>query len=199
MESTPQPVPPRTKSEWRAHMRAALARISPDVNTVESMALCDRLRPQLGGAGGILFFAPQGAEPDIWPLLAATLAKRTCVALPWFNPATQTYQARQVRNLAEDIVIGQYGIREPAAQCPEIPLETLHLVLVPGLAFDHAGRRLGRGKGYYDRLLAEISGVKCGVCHDLQLIESLPAEPHDQTVNFIITPDRCLRARRAEG
>ena len=185
----------QAKAALRTRMREALARISPTVNAVESIALCDRLQPQLRSAGRILFFAPLPGEPDIWPLLEASLKAGKTIALPWFNPATQTYLARQVTDLAADIVTGKFGVREPAVSCPEMPVDQFHLVLVPGLAFDAAGNRLGRGKGYYDRLLQGVKGVKCGICHDLQLQDGIPAEAHDAKVSYIFTPERCVRAK----
>ena len=96
---------------------------------------------------------------------------------PFLTLAKQTYGARVLARLATDIVTGKFGVREPAAHCAEIPLEKFDLVLVPGMAFDLRGNRLGRGRGFYDRLLENISGVKCGVGYDFQLLENIPAEP----------------------
>ena len=84
-------------------------------------------------------------------------------------------------------------MREPVSSCLEIPPEKFDLILVPGVAFDWNGNRLGRGRGFYDQLLAKTAGVKCGVGHDFQLIGKVPAEPHDARVNFIVTPARCVR------
>ena len=84
-----------------------------------------------------------------------SLAAGKICALPFFDSATKTYSARRVQNLATDIVTGKFGVREPAASCAEIPLEQFDLVLVPGMAFDWNGNRLGRGQGFYDRLLAK--------------------------------------------
>jgi len=64
------------------------------------------------------------------------------------------------------------------------------LILIPGIAFDLHGRRLGRGKGFYDRLLTEIRGVKCGIAFDEQIVEKIPVEPHDVRMDFILTPTR---------
>lgn len=183
------------KAALRATMRAALARLPVEVREVESVSLCERLELQIRSAGIILFFAPLATEIDIWPMLEEAVGEGKTVALPWFNPATQSYVARQVTDLATDLVTGKFGVREPAESCPEIPLEAFHLVLVPGLAFDLAGRRLGRGKGYYDRLLQAAGGIKCGICHTLQLTPQIPAEPHDAKVQFILTPDRLVRAK----
>ena len=71
----------------------------------------------------------------------------------------------------------------------------IEAALVPGLAFDYAGNRLGRGKGFYDKMLRNVAGIKCGVCLEGQLVERLPVEPHDVPVRLVATPERCLEAR----
>ena len=181
------------KAELRKNIRAAVERISPAVRAVESIELCDRLEPQLRSAHTVLFFAPLADELDVWPLLEKFLATGKICALPFFDSATQTYSARRVQNLASDISIGKFGVREPAENCPEIPPEKFDLILAPGVAFDWNGNRLGRGRGFYDRLLKQIRGVKCGVGFDFQLLGKIPTEPHDARMNFIVTPTRCVR------
>jgi 5-formyltetrahydrofolate cyclo-ligase len=182
------------KADLRQRIRAALEKISPAVRAVESIGLCDRLEAQLRSARTILFFAPLPDELDVWPLLEKFLAAGKICALPFFDSVTQTYSARRVQNLAADISIGKFGVREPASSCAEIPLEKFDLILAPGVAFDWNGNRLGRGRGFYDRLLARTSGLKCGVGYDFQLIGKIPVEPHDARVNFVVTPGRCLKA-----
>lgn len=103
-------------------------------------------------------------------MLELSLALGCTCALPFFNAEKKTYGARVLNHLATDIVIGKFGVREPAASCAEISLNTFDLVLVPGVAFDLDGNRLGRGKGFYDRLLKEVSGIKCGLSYDFQLL-----------------------------
>ena len=184
------------KNILRVQMRAQLERISPAVRAVESIGLCERLEAQLPSARAILFFAPLPDEPDVWPVLERSLALGTVCALPYFDASTQAYGARVIQKIGTDLVAGKFGVREPAAQCAAMPLNQLDLVLVPGLAFDRFGSRLGRGRGFYDRLLGEVSGVKCGICYQGQLLESLPTEGHDVRVNFIVTPNECLKARK---
>ncbi len=185
-----------SKSDLRQKIRVALEKISPAVRAVESIDLCDRLEMQLRSAHSILFFAPLPDELDVWPLLEKFLAAGKICALPAFDAATQIYSARRVVNLATDIAIGKFGVREPAASCAEIPLAGFDLVLVPGVAFDSHGHRLGRGQGFYDRILSAASGVKCGVANDFQLVEQVPTEAHDAPVDFIVTPSRCVRRKR---
>jgi 5-formyltetrahydrofolate cyclo-ligase len=71
-------------------------------------------------------------------------------------------------------------------------LNRLDLVLVPGVAFDARGGRLGRGKGFYDRLLSAVNGTKCGVAFDEQIVDAVPVGPLDVLVNCILTPTRWI-------
>jgi 5-formyltetrahydrofolate cyclo-ligase len=184
---------PDLKAALRSMIRARLEKISPAVRAAESIELGERLKAQMPSAHTILFFAPMPDELDIWPVLELSLALGTNCALPFFDAEKKFYGARQIKNMAVHIVAGKFGVREPTANCEEIPLDKFDLVLVPGMAFDLHGNRLGRGRGFYDRLLAEMSGVKCGVGYDFQLLEKIPMELHDTKVDFILTPTRCVK------
>jgi len=184
-----------SKMELRRKIRASLAKISMAVRMAESLDLCRRLEPQLQSAHTILFYAPLPDELDVWLLLEKLLPDKKVCALPAFDAETQYYAARRVRNLETDIVTGKFGVSEPKAECESIALDRFDLVLVPGVAFDLNGNRLGRGRGFYDRILAAASGVKCGVGYDFQLLEEIPVEPHDAKVNFIFTPMRSARRK----
>lgn len=181
------------KAVLRKQITEARGKISLAVRTVESHDLCRRLEPQLRSAHTILFYAPLPDELDVWPLLEKLLPTRTVCALPAFDPAAKTYVARRVQNLETDIAAGQFNVSEPLPECDEVPLNRFDLILVPGVAFDLHGNRLGRGKGFYDRILSAASGMKCGVAYDFQVLEEIPAEPHDAKMNFIATPTRCVK------
>jgi 5-formyltetrahydrofolate cyclo-ligase len=133
---------------------------------------------------------------DLIPLLEEAVRAGKTAALPGFVSAEGTYQPFAVSDLKRDCVPGKFGIAEPAAHCPRMSLKRLDLVLAPGLGFDVSGRRLGRGRGFYDRLLAGIEGAKCGVAFDQQVVKRIPAERHDITMNFILTPTRWLEASK---
>ncbi len=185
----------KLKSDLRQKIRAALGKISPAVRAVESIELCERLKTQMPSAHTILFFAPLPDEPDVWPVLELSLALGTNCALPYFDAEKKSYGAKIVHKLATEIVTGEFGVREPAPGCAEISLNRFDLTLVPGMAFDLRGNRLGRGKGFYDRILKDASGIKCGVAYDFQLLEHIPTEAHDARVDFILTPSRCVRRK----
>ncbi len=182
------------KAALRKQIRRALQKISPAARNVMSAQIRDRLKEQAiwKNAGVVLFFAPLPDEPDVWPLLEDALADKKIAALPRFDSTGNCYVACRVKNLRGDIVTGQFGIREPGANCVEIPVNRLDLALIPGVGFDLQGRRLGRGRGFYDRLLADVDGIKCGIAFDEQVAGEIPAGPRDIRMNFILTPARCV-------
>lgn len=85
---------------------------------------------------------------------------------------------------------GAFNINEPIGE-PADP-QCLDLIIVPGMAFDLKGNRLGRGKGFYDRLLHATNALKIGIGHDFQLLEHIPSEPHDIKMDAIITPHNTI-------
>lgn len=182
------------KSAMRAMIRSEVQWLSPTDRARSSEQLGVRLTQQEAWkrAHAISFYAPMFDEPDIWPLISQALASGRVVALPRYSKATQSYVVRQVLDLQTDIGIGYFGIREPLEACEEVPLNRLDLVLVPGVGFDSRGQRLGRGRGFYDRLLAGVSGAKCGIAFDEQIVAEVPAGPHDVRVNCILTPTRWI-------
>jgi 5-formyltetrahydrofolate cyclo-ligase len=149
-------------------------------------------QPRWQAARSLLFFAPMPGELDVWPLLSEALAAGKLIALPCFSAETSAYVAFEIRDPFRDLRIGQFGVREPADDCTQISLNRLDLALVPGVAFDLQGRRLGRGRGFYDRMLAAMRGTTCGVAFDEQIVRDVPVEPLDVSVNCILTPTRWI-------
>jgi 5-formyltetrahydrofolate cyclo-ligase len=183
------------KVALRKEIRVALQKIPPAVRLAASAQIRTRLKEQVfwQNAASILFFASMPDEVDVWPLLEETSAGGKTATLPRYDSANNDYIACRVQNLQTEIGAGQFGIREPKAGCSEIPLERLGLILVPGVAFDLHGCRLGRGRGFYDRLLTEIQGIKCGVAFDEQIVDAVPAGSLDVRMDFVLTPKRCVK------
>ncbi|MGA3285051.1 MAG: 5-formyltetrahydrofolate cyclo-ligase [Verrucomicrobiota bacterium] len=183
------------KTTLRKEIRAALQKIPPSARVAASTQIRARLKEQAfwQNAASILFFAPLPDEVDVWPLLEEILVGGKITALPRYDSANNDYFACRVQNLQTEIGAGQFGIREPKAGCPEIPLERLGLILVPGVAFDLRGGRLGRGRGFYDRLLPEIHGIKCGIAFDEQIVDAVPTGRLDVRMDFVLTPTRCVK------
>ncbi len=183
------------KLALRDEVWARMGAVAEGLRAASSRQICERLRqrPEWASAKSVLLFAPISDEPDIWPLVAEALTDGKQVALPRFVSSTRRYAACEVRNLGGEIEIGTFGIREPTSACPEMPLDRLDFVLIPGIAFDLRGRRLGRGRGFYDRLLAGFRGLKCGVAFDDQIVAEVPVADHDARMDFILTPTRWVK------
>lgn len=82
---------------------------------------------------------------------------------------------------------GVFGILEPTEESQSVAEEEIDLIIVPGVAFDRQHNRLGRGKGYYDRLLSTLKAPKIGICYDFQLLDTIPVESFDKKMDIIVT------------
>ena len=135
---------------------------------------------------GLVAYVSDGTEPDLAPVLQYALQAGIPLCLPRFEQ-DGSYSIVMVRSL--DFPVSHWGIPEPSADAPAAPPELLAeaLWLVPGVAFDPACRRLGRGRGVYDRLLARGTGKTIGIFYELQRCEALPLEPADQPVGRVVT------------
>jgi len=186
-------VPAPLKQQFRAEARERLAALTPAERRDGSLRIARRIEsaPGFARAAGVLGFVPLPSEPDLGPLLLAAAARRL-VAVPRWDAATGEYAPAQV--LPGDAwVKGPDGVPEPSPSAPRIGWERLDLILVPGLAFDRRGWRLGRGGGYYDRLLAHAPlARRWGVAFDPQLVAEVPLEPHDVKLDTLVTPDHWL-------
>lgn len=181
-----------TKGELRREIRGRLKAMSDEerARDSESMRRLLAAQPVWESARAILAFVPAGQEPDLWPAMIQALAAGRQIALLRHSPETDRYLPCLIRDIGRDLQAGQFGIPEPKAHCPIFDLMRLDLVLVPGIGFTLNGGRLGRGKGYYDRLLAGVPATKCGVAFDCQIAGEFPLEPHDIHLNCILTPTR---------
>jgi 5-formyltetrahydrofolate cyclo-ligase len=189
------------KRALRERVRAVLKQM-PRQQRVSASARARALlesRPVWQTARSVLLFAPLPEELDIWPLVASAMAAGKQVALPRFLAPTRSYGASWIVNPETDLQAGHFGVREPRSHCRQVSAGPLDLILVPGLAFDLHGRRLGRGKGYYDRLLGELSGATCGVAFEEQIVKEVPFEPHDVGLHYVLTPNRWVEAKGSIG
>ncbi|MEE9368785.1 MAG: 5-formyltetrahydrofolate cyclo-ligase [Pontiella sp.] len=116
------------------------------------------------------------------------LGQRTCI--PVFNNETKLYEMAEVTRKTR-FKIGRYGIKEPINPLL-VSEQEIDLMILPGVAFDSHGNRVGRGGGYYDRLLVKFSGITIGVAFDFQVYHQIPTEPHDKPVDFIVTETKTV-------
>ena len=93
----------------------------------------------------------------------------------------------------EDLVPGFMDIPEPTASCEPVDPQEVDLVLVPGVAFDRQGNRLGYGGGYYDRFLQQCAAPRVALAFATQLVDHVPTEPHDLRVHAVVTDEEVIR------
>jgi 5-formyltetrahydrofolate cyclo-ligase len=185
---------PIVKQSLRSEVRVRLREMTEDIQKNCSELACETFLRQdiYKKSGSLLLYMPLQGELDVRLILQRAISDQKDLALPRFVPETNSYAAFFVGD--EPLVPGSFNILEPSLRRPA-PLNRLDLIVAPGLAFDGRGRRLGRGKGFYDRLLSAVNGVKCGICFDEQLLAEIPVEPHDVTLDFLATPTRWLDCR----
>lgn len=141
-------------------------------------------------AGTLLAYAPIGAEIDVLPLICRALASGRRVALPrTLGHGEMTFH---YISSPEELTVGGYGIREPREDAPLYEGAPLSLCLVPGIAFDRSGHRIGYGGGYYDRFLREHEIATLGLIYRCGIADSLPAGRYDCAVRALATEEGIL-------
>ena len=189
------------KREIRKDVREKVRKISEEIVLNFSHRAAELLlqQEQWIAAQKVLGYLALKDEVELSAVLKAAFSAGKTVALPRFLPETGLYGAAVLpeKEGFATLSFGRFGVLEPAPTAPILPLNQLDFVLVPGVAFDPSGRRLGRGKGFYDRLLADTNNscIKCGVALDEQLVAAIPAESHDVSMNFVLTPSRWITCK----
>lgn len=185
----------QAKRQMRTSVRSALAAVSPKDAAAWSADLSRRLvnTPGFKQARTLMAFLPISGEPDLSKACHDALAAGKRLCMPRIDWDRGTMTPALIRGLDTGLVTTRHGIREPAADAPGVDPAELDLVLVPGVAFDASGRRLGRGSGYYDRFLAPLSVATVGAAFELQLVPEVPAGPDDVPVGAIVTERRFIR------
>ncbi len=158
----------------------------------ETLALHALSQLALSRGPRIACYLPMAEEPDTLPLIETLRGRGVEVIVPVSEPATRMLDWVLVDD--EPTTFGAHGIAEPAgARLGPGALATCTTAFVPALAVDHAGHRLGRGAGYYDRALEHYPGLTCAIVFADELVPALPHEPHDVTVNVALTPAGIFR------
>ena len=142
-----------------------------------------------------LLYINHGLEVNTREILDRCMGYNKIVVLPAFN--TETYQMKlmKVDNLGVDLKMGPRGILEPSLEtCKIVPIDRIDIAIIPGVALDEKGGRIGSGEGYYDRLIPKlpITTRKVSLALECQIIPQVPMESHDKHVDIIITEKRVI-------
>jgi 5-formyltetrahydrofolate cyclo-ligase len=181
----------RGKADLRARILAARADLSPQVRDEGGRALRDELLglPEMGMAGTVAAYYSIGTEPDTRRLLYALWKRGTYVLLPLLQPDGELDWASYEG--PDSLVPGPRGLLEPGEPARGVhTIARADVVLVPALAVDRSGNRLGRGGGCFDRALARVGPLipVIALLYDDEFVDTVPAEPHDHAVNAIARP-----------
>ena len=184
------------KAELRRTMKARRKELAADQKAAADAAICEKLKVRsdiglmafdFGSPLAVYLASPE--EINIDPYIEYMLHMGVEVVAPRWNG--ETYELAKLKGLDEkNLRRGPMGIREPADADIVEPKE-VHAWIVPGLAFTRGGKRLGYGGGWYDRFLASApkGAVKVGVAYSFQIVDDLPAEPHDIPLTDIVKGD----------
>jgi 5-formyltetrahydrofolate cyclo-ligase len=180
------------KSGLRQHFAALRESMTPKERADADAAIRDRLSAWsvFEDAPAVAAFVAFGAEPELSPL-----ATGKSWFLPRWSPSEERYEIVGVGDLGRDLVRGRFGIPEPRPELPALPEDSWRdlLFLVPALACDRFGVRLGRGGGYYDRMLETSVRGAVAVIYDRQFSgDALPREAHDRRVDWAVTENRLV-------
>ncbi|MBU4527038.1 MAG: 5-formyltetrahydrofolate cyclo-ligase [Desulfomicrobium sp.] len=183
------------------HLRIALRRqrqnLPPDLVREDSARIRDHLLSldSFREAKSVMLYLPARGEVDTWPLLDHFWTQGSEILLPrCCENAPGIMEAYAVAS-REDLGPGCFGLVEPQAmRARKVPTPEPEVILVPALAFDRRGYRLGFGGGYYDRFLPTLacSPLLIGPAYAFQILKSIPVEPWDRPVELLITPDALL-------
>lgn len=184
-----------SKAPLRAATRAARRALSDTERRDASISIVERLLglPELRSPTTTLLYAAMREEVDLATLMAPLRQRGARTLLPRVRgERLELVAAADLRTLQ----LGHRGVREPAGRV--VDPGVVDVAIVPGVAFDPRGGRLGGGGGHYDRLLVGLSPatVRIGVAFSCQLVPHLPQEPHDQPVHLVVTEHGVHRAPR---
>ena len=180
----------------KRELRQAMRGLAPP-SSVESLEVCRLLLslPELVAVGCIALFASLPDEPSTRPLFEVLQGRQLRCLFPRMAASSQLEFCELPH--WEDLRAGRYGVLEPPAGSGVVSLAEAEVVVVPGVAFDAAGGRLGRGGGYYDRALAQVEDAfVVGLALEAKIVEQVPSGERDRRVDAVVTERRILSRER---
>ena len=179
--------------EVKKNLRARYRQFRERMSVEQKIALDSNIQSRLlalneyAGAETLFTYVSKSIEVDTIALIKAALANHKRVAVPRCVPDTYDMEFYYITSL-DDLRKGTYGVMEPnPLECQPVPADAVGLCIVPGLSFDAQGFRLGYGKGYYDRFLAQFRGDTVGICYAGCVQWNLPHGYYDKPVDVLIT------------
>jgi 5-formyltetrahydrofolate cyclo-ligase len=185
------------KSEIRRKTSAKREALSDKARAQKSQAIMESLFEfaNFREARTVLFYMNSASEVATEGMIRRALQHEKFVALPWVDKKEERIIPMKIDDLDSDVKPGYGGIREPIPhQCKVIPVESIDLAIIPGIAFDERGGRIGHGTGFYDRFIPhlDVTTRKVALAFECQIVSQIPMEPHDRYTDIIITEKRVI-------
>ena len=189
------------KRALRAEMVARRKRLPRAEREAASLAIAERLAslPAFAAARTVALYAGMGAEVDTAEIARRARAAGKRLAWPRLEPGA--LQLSFAACPPGDLVPGPAGTREPPPDAPAVPFSEIDCAVVPGVAFDERGLRLGRGRGHYDATLPALPrrAARVGLAFEAQMVAEVPREAHDAPLDAVVTERRAILARPGAG
>ncbi len=189
---------PRRKDRLRREVAARLRSLGPEELAGRGRRAVERLKstPDFRSARSCLLYASLPDEIDTATLIDELLAGGKKVFLPTCHQTKDEMRAVRIADRGRDLIEGRFGILEPRPELEAAGAEEVDFILAPGRAFDRQCRRLGRGRGFYDRFLhtaLEGGGLAAAVALDIQIFDQLPTGKRDLPVHLVATESELIR------
>lgn len=187
----------QTKDEIRSNIAKALAKLTErDIKDKT-----DKIEKRLFEFANflesniVLLYINSECEVNSLKIIEKCLNYKKIVILPAFDTTKHEMKLMKIDNIDTDLTPGPRGILEPdASRCNAVPIECIDIAIIPGVAFDEKGGRIGSGDGYYDRLIPNlpITTRKVALTFEGQIVPQIQMEAHDKHVDIIITEKRII-------
>jgi len=187
----------QTKDDIRRNIEEALASLSDKEIKNKTQKIEKRLFEFANflEANIVLLYINSNCEVNSLEIIKRCLNYKKIVILPAFVPTKYEMKLLKIDNLDTDLTLGSRNILEPNPnQCNVVPIECIDIAIIPGVAFDEKGGRIGSGDGYYDRLIPKlpITTRKVALTFEDQIVSQIQMEAHDRHVDIIITEKRII-------
>jgi 5-formyltetrahydrofolate cyclo-ligase len=185
------------KQEIRDEMARRMQELSPEQIGEKVRAIENRLFEFANFLESriVLLYTAAPGEVDTSGIVQRSFMYNKIIVLPLFDPDTRKARLFKVDDVEKDLIQGIRGNYEPnPKRCKTVPLDCLDIAIIPGLAMDEKGGRVGVGKGHYDHLIPElpVTTRKVGLIFEKLIVPSVPMEGHDKHVDIVVTEDRII-------
>ena len=184
----------KSKEELRTDISRERRYLTPEKKTILDKKIFTKLTnlPVWKNAKTVLIYVSHKDEIATLDFIKKTLnanSKKRIIVVPKTHLKFHALSLHKLDELKQ-LIPGNYGILEPHHLCETILPEQIDLAIIPGIVFNKKGHRIGYGKGYYDRLIPHLNCPKISLAYNLQIVENMPVEDHDQLIDILLTESK---------